>query len=560
MIKTLELFEKCPEVLEKYRNTYHYILVDEFQDTDKTQYKIISMMAKNSRNLFVVGDDDQAIYGFRGAYYDNMKLYKKDFPEFKRILLEENYRSTQEILKGTNNLISSNFDREGKQLFSSRAGKTEDVVISQLPGDREEVDYVVTNINSLINKGYEYKDIAVLYRTTVVSRGFELGMVQNNIPYRIFGGISYLRRKEVKDVIAYLKLIINHNDINSFKRIVNEPSRSLGKTTIDKVLDHKKATGKTLFETISTIGSIPNNKKSVLIDFMNMILDLDSKLDAMDLGDFFDELIAKTNYLEAIKDDEDEKERLENLKEFKSILVSVEDNGEVATRREKLISAFDEAILADDKLQNQRQRQDGVTLSTVHSVKGLEFKAVFVVAFEDGLFPNLGYFSDVDIEEERRIAYVACTRAKDKLFLTCAKNRLLYGNRLHNPQSIFLLEFLGIDAKKNIEKKKVASRDDFEYGISQIGKDNGFDDAINQTENSNVKDKTETAQVVGTLSDDKEFKVGDFVNHKIYGDGIIVSLEKKTEMGWMGKICFTAQGTIKTFDMLHPSIKKKNKN
>ena len=347
---------------------------------------------------------------------------------------------------------------------------------------------------------------------------------------------------------------MNHNDVNSFKRIVNAPSRSIGKTTLDRLLEYKVESKKNLFEAIYDIDSIPQNKKNALIEFAKMICELDRKLDTTELDVFFDELLKTTNYLEVIKDDEDEEDRLENIKEFKSILVSIEDNGEVATRREKLLDAFDEAILADDKLQNQRQRQDGVTLSTVHSVKGLEFRCVFVVAFEDGLFPNLGYFSNVDLEEERRIAYVACTRAKDKLFLTCAKSRLLYGKRINNPQSLFLIEFIGVKGSENIKSGnyKKDTNLDYEFGISQVDDYDPFKiierKQINQEINSDVTEDS---------SDDKTFKVGDFVNHKVYGDGIIVSLEAKTDMGWLGKICFTAQGTIKTFDMLHPAIKKK---
>ena len=555
LIKTNELFTTCPDVLEKYRKIYNYVLVDEFQDTNLIQYKIVSMLCKNSRKLFVVGDDDQSIYSFRGTNYENMKLFKKDFPETKIILLEENYRSTQEILKGTNNLISNNDDRENKKLFSSREGSKDDVVITQLSGDREEVEYVITNINSLVNKGYKYSDIAILYRNTVVSRNFELAMVQNAIPYRIFGGISYLRRREIKDISAYLKLIMNHNDVNSFKRIVNAPARSIGKTTLDRLLEYKLETKKNLFDSIRDIDTIPQNKKKALTDFVEMINELDKKLDDTPLDTYFDELLKRTNYLEVIKDDEDEEERLENIKEFKSILVSVEDNGEIASRREKLMSAFDEAILADDKLQNQRQRQDGVTLSTVHSVKGLEFRCVFVVAFEAGLFPNMSYFMDVDIEEERRIAYVACTRAKDKLFLTCAKSRLLYGKKINNPQSQFLIEFIGVKGSEAIKSGSYRKQSslDYEYGISQVEDDyNPF----NQIEKKYEKD-TESTDTSGELTDDKTFKVGDFVNHAVYGDGIIVSLEAKTDMGWLGKICFTAQGTIKTFDMMHKSIKKK---
>ena len=406
-----------------------------------------------------------------------------------------------------------------------------------------------------MNKGYKATDIAVLYRNTAVSRNVELGFVENGIPYKIYGGISYLRRKEVKDLIAYYKLIINHDDVTSFRRIINEPARGIGKTTIDKIIDFKRASKLGLYESILQNEMIQNNKKKILTDFFNMIFEFDGLLDVTPLPDLYDTLIDRTNYLSVIKDEEDEKERLENIKEFRSILLNLEDNGEIAARRDKLLGAFDEAILSDDKLQSQRQNKNGVTISTVHSVKGLEYRAVFVIAFEDGLFPNLGRFEDVDMEEERRIAYVACTRAKDKLFLTSAKSRILYGSKINNAQSIFLFDFLGIDNKKK-QTSSIKKHDD--YGISQINFD---DDEISQVDEVRQKPKKSeikyVEEVVEEGNGDKNYKVGDFVNHKIYGDGIIVSLEARNEAGWIGKICFTAQGVIKTFDMLHPAIKKK---
>ena len=555
LIKTHELFITDKECLEIYRKEFQYILVDEFQDTNLIQYRIISLLAKETRNIFVVGDDDQSIYSFRGTNYGNIKLFKKDFPEYKTVLLEKNYRSTQEILKGTNNLISVNLDREDKKLYSDIPGSSTDVVISQLKDEKEEVNYVINNVTSLMNKGYKATDIAVLYRNTAVSRNVELGFVENGIPYKIYGGISYLRRKEVKDLIAYYKLIINHDDVTSFRRIINEPARGIGKTTIDKIIDFKKASKLGLYESILQNEMIQNNKKKILTDFFNMIFEFDGLLDVTPLPDLYDTLIDRTNYLSVIKDEEDEKERLENIKEFRSILLNLEDNGEIAARRDKLLGAFDEAILSDDKLQSQRQNKNGVTISTVHSVKGLEYRAVFVIAFEDGLFPNLGRFEDVDMEEERRIAYVACTRAKDKLFLTSAKSRILYGSKINNAQSIFLFDFLGIDNKKK-QTSSIKKHDD--YGISQINFD---DDEISQVDEVRQKPKKSeikyVEEVVEEGNGDKNYKVGDFVNHKIYGDGIIVSLETRNEAGWIGKICFTSQGVIKTFDMLHPAIKKK---
>ena len=555
LIKTHELFTNHEDVLEKYQYCYQYVLVDEFQDSSKIQYEIAKMLTKKSRNLFVVGDDDQSIYAFRGTDYDNVKHFKKDFPEYKQVLLEENYRSTQTILDYTNNLISHNSDRENKKLYSSIEGKSSDVIINQAYDERDEASYVIEKIKDLHRKeNIPYKGFAVLYRNSVISRNFELALTQNGLPYRVFGGVGFLRRREIKDLIAYFKLIINHNDINQFKRIVNVPSRSIGAKTIEKILEHKKETKMNLFDAIYDLGDSLGSKFVILKKFIEVILELDKKLDETNLSILFDELIDKTNFLESIKGDEDEDERSENIEEFKSILSNLEDNGEVASRREKLIASFDEAILADDKLQNQRQRNDGITLSTVHSVKGLEFDCVFVVAFEEGIFPYTPIFESVDIEEERRIAYVACTRAKSHLFVTCTKKRLLYGKKVASEKSRFLLELIGRDdVVASTSKKRDYDVSPYDFEISQINDDNIFFDDEVAIKEEKKEEKQELNEV-----DPKSYKVGDFVNHKVYGDGIIVSLEEK-DGSIQGKICFTSEGSIKTFDMSHPAIRKRSR-
>lgn len=524
LIKTYELFSKHLDILEKYRSRYQYILVDEFQDTNLIQYRIVKLLALNHRNLFVVGDDDQSIYSFRGTNYENMQLFKKDFPEYHMIILDQNYRSTQTILDGSNRLIANNKNRQGKLLFSDKKGQETDVIVEALPTEKDEVDYVISKIKEGVKyKNKNYSDFAILYRSSVISRNFELGMISNNIPYRIFGGISYLRRKEIKDIIAYLKFIIDDNDVMSFKRIVNEPARGLGVKTIQDLLALSKTYSLTIFDAIEAFKSISASKYKALSQFKNMIINFQNKLDQISLTELFEEILLQTDYLSIFEDDENYEERKENLMEFKSILKNIDEDGEIATNKEKLIYAFDEAILSDDKLQNQRQANDGVTLSTVHSVKGLEFDTVFVVAFEMGIFPS--YFATTesdDGEEERRIAYVAVTRAKTQLYLTNAKKRLLYGQFNNNKPSQFLLEFTG------------ANR------FSKTKKENSI-----KIDNQVSENKKEDNQ-------DKNYHVGDYVIHKIYGEGIIVSLE-----GNNGKICFVERGEIKLFDITHPSIRKK---
>lgn len=524
LIKTYELFSKHIDILEKYRSRYQYILVDEFQDTNLVQYRIVKLLALNHRNLFVVGDDDQSIYSFRGTNYENMQLFKKDFPEYHMIILDQNYRSTQTILDGSNRLIANNKNRQGKLLFSDKKGQETDVIVESLPTEKDEVDYVISKIKEGVKyKNKNYSDFAILYRSSVISRNFELGMISNNIPYKIFGGISYLCRKEIKDIIAYLKFIIDDNDVMSFKRIVNEPARGLGVKTIQDLLALSKTYSLTIFDAIEAFKSISTSKYKALSQFKNMIVNFQNKLDQISLTELFEEILLQTDYLSIFEDDENYEERKENLMEFKSILKNIDEDGEIATNKEKLIYAFDEAILSDDKLQNQRQTNDGVTLSTVHSVKGLEFDTVFVVAFEMGIFPS--YFATTesdDGEEERRIAYVAATRAKTQLYLTTAKKRLLYGQFNNNKPSQFLLEFTGANRFSKTKKENSIKID------NQVSK-NEKDDNL-----------------------DKNYHVGDYVIHKIYGEGIIVSLE-----GNNGKICFVERGEIKLFDITHPSIRKK---
>lgn len=518
LIKVREIFQTYPVILERYRHKFQHILVDEFQDTDLIQYQIIKLLAEQHRSLFVVGDDDQAIYSFRGANYENMTLFKQDFPEHKIVLLTQNYRSTQVILDGCNKLIKHNINRETKELYSDIPGEADDIVIHQAMDDVGEINFILDRIDDGLRDGKQFKDIAILYRSSAILRNLELAMIQHDIPYRVFGGISYLRRKEIKDMIAYLRLMVFNDDIQSFKRIVNEPGRGIGSKTVEKVLEYRTVNNVDLFKAIDEADSYIRNKANALNEFKELIVGLKDLMENTNLVSVYELLLEKTDYIAQLDDDETKEERKENLEEFKSILYSIEHSGEIASRTDKLIAAFDEAILANDKL-NRKQRDDGVTLSTVHSVKGLEFEVVFIVAFEDGIFPNLNRISEEStLEEERRIAYVAATRAKSKLYLTCAARRLLYGYYTRNMQSMFLLEFIGGNLP--------------------------FQEA--------PQDQSPTVTIADEEVQDRQFAIGEKIIHNLYGEGIIVSLDQD-----IGKICFTAKGIIKDFDLTHPAITKK---
>lgn len=519
LLKVKEIFMGYPAILEKYAQKFHYILVDEFQDTNLIQYEIVKMLAYKSRNLFVVGDDDQSIYSFRGTNYENMQLFKKDFPEYRLFHLTQNYRSTQVILEGCNRLIANNKNREKKELFSEIPGEPGDVKIYQAYNEKLEVDYILNEIFSLKLKGAEYSSFAVLYRNSVLMRNLEIGLIQMGLPYQVFGGISYLRRREIKDVIAYFKLMLDHDDVHSFKRVINVPSRLIGDSTVQKVLEIKEKYRLDLFSAIDACKTLLTPKRyQALTDFKNLIIVFREKMNTENLIDIYESLLEEIKYRDYVNDQmDDPEERLENLEEFKSILVQIESDERDLPRSEKLQEAFDEAILADDKLENQRQRRGGITLSTVHSAKGLEFDYVFVIGLEENVFPNTYRFaSESELEEERRIAYVAFTRAKKRLYLLSAQSRLLYGQVYQNPTSRFIFEFTGI---KNDEE-------DFNQDVDY--------------------EKLETED-----KGSPEYHVGDKVVHKVFGSGIIIAIEKD-----IGQIFFDREKRLAKIQLSHPALKK----
>lgn len=518
LLKVNELFTNFPDVLEKYAQKFKYILVDEFQDTNLIQYHIVRMLAAKSRNLFVVGDDDQSIYSFRGTNYENMQLFKIDFPEYRIFHLTQNYRSTQKILDGCNRLIANNQNREKKELFSEIQGSDSDVQIYQAYNEKIEVDYILEEIFSLKLRGAEYSDFAILYRNSVLMRNLEIGLIQMGLPYQVFGGISYLRRREIKDIIAYFKLIVNNDDVYSFERIVNVPSRLLGEQTVNQVLDIRKKYRLSLFEAIDACKTILTEKRYLaLVQFRQLIDSLAAMFENTDLITIYEELLERTNYRDYLKQQDDPDERLENIEEFKSILLQIEEDSRDITRIQKLQEAFDEAILSDDKQQNQRQNRNGITLSTIHSVKGLEFPYVFVIGLEENVFPNVYRFSSsAELEEERRIAYVSFTRAKKKLYLLSAQNRLLYGERFTNKTSRFVLEFAGIN----------------------LHEQNDF----NQTEPEKELPKVQ----------DHDYHIGDKVVHNKFGDGIIIAIDGET-----GQIFFDQEKRLTKILLNHPALRKK---
>ncbi|MDD2492449.1 MAG: UvrD-helicase domain-containing protein [Bacilli bacterium] len=530
LLKVREIFTNFPQILQKYQEKFHYVLVDEFQDTNLIQYKIVKALTEKSRNLFVVGDDDQSIYSFRGTNYENMLLFKRDFPEYQIFHLTENYRSTQKILDGCNKLIANNDNREPKKLFSRNLGNDDDVIVMQTESEKDEVNYVIDMIHSLKTKNTPWTDFAVLYRSSVILRNFEIGFIKAGLPYRVFGGVSYLKRREVKDIIAYLKLIINKNDLHSFKRIINVPARGIGEASIGKIEAMCKEYKIELFEALKASDAILNKSKhQTLVDFMNMITYFQNRIDEVNLNELFDELIEKIGYWEYLKEEtENFEERSDNLQEFKSVLYQIESSSEETSKSERLREAFDHTILSDEYLQNQKENKNGITLSTIHSVKGLEFKYVFVVALEESIFPNEARITvDFEMEEERRIAYVAFTRAKSKLYLLATKNRMLYGTWFHNQPSRFLLEFSGTN--------KITK---------QVMEENPFHDLDHEYQEKQII--TEEQKKPGS------YKPGDTVLHDKFGEGVIIGIK-----GEIGMIFFGSQKRIADIMLTHKALRKK---
>ena len=510
LVLTKEVLLKDQKFLKKLQDKYQYILVDEFQDTNPIQYEIVKMLAGDKQNLFVVGDDDQSIFSFTGATVDNMYLFLDDYPSSQKIILDQNYRSTNAILKGANSVISNNNNREKKSLKGQSDGSYGDVIINEAYYFEDEARYVASEIKTLVKNGYDYSNIGVIYRNNVISRNFELAFIENKIPYTIYGGVSYLKRREIKDIVSYLKFIIDDNNINHFKRIINQPARGIGEKTIDKVLEMMEVEKVGLLEAITlTKMASPSSKTTALQDFKLMILDFQEKINELSLQEFYDYLLEKTGYSEMAKqeDQDNETNRVGNLEEFKSILLKIEANflDEDLTNVEKLKRSFDEIIL--DESLGDKDNKKGVVLSTIHSVKGLEFDVVFVTALEEGIFPALR--EDSDIEEERRIAYVAFTRAKKRIYLTCAARRLIYGRVVKNQKSRFLTEYLANpELDKHIKTEVKKSKED-------LG----------------------------------EIHVGEHLYHSNFGAGIVIAVDDLT-----AQILFEKDNSLRKILKTHPAI------
>lgn len=531
IVKTVKLFEECPDVLEFYQHRFRYVCVDEYQDTNKAQFRLASLLCGGYQNIMVVGDDDQSIYRFRGATIENILTFDKTFSTARVVKLEQNYRSTSYILKAANSVIANNSERHGKNLWTSREGG-EKVTLRNLGNQNDEASYIAQNILKLsADQNREFSYFAVLYRMNAQSNAIERALTKSGIPYKVFGGLRFYDRKEIKDILAYLCLVQNTGDNLRLQRIINEPKRKIGNTTVAAVADIANEEGKSMFDVIKNAKEYTalKNAASKLVDFANLITTLQGMKDSMKLNDFFSALIDMTGYRQMLVDMKEEgKEKIELVEELVSSAVDYEKDCEDQGMEATLAGFLEEVALVSD-IDSYEEDEAKVTLMTIHSAKGLEFPVVFLPGLENGIFPSMNSQASVEeLQEERRLAYVAITRAKEKLFITHTSERLLYGRTQYNPVSQFVGEIPDdvLDKIEPIKKTpKVASFDDIN-GMSAY--------------NRNVTYNVRPMQPKQT----NDFAPGDRVRHMTFGEGTILST-RKMGSDTLYEIMFDEAGTKK---------------
>lgn len=524
---TVKILSDYPEALDYYQNRYKYILVDEYQDTNPAQFKLVSLLSGKNSNICVVGDDDQSIYKFRGATIENILSFEKVFPGSRVIRLEQNYRSTQTILDAANQVIKNNQSRKEKNLWTV-AGQGEKIFWYKAQNERDEAQFVANEIMETVKNGGKFSDNAVLYRMNAQSNIIEQAFAKSGVPYRIYGGLRFYDRKEIKDITSYMAVINNNNDTLRMRRIINEPKRGVGDSTINIISDITNDLNLNYIEVMRNADEYPmlSKKSETLKKIAAMFDDLIELSENIPLNEFFDQLLIKTGYLEYMKGLGDEGiNRIENINELKSTVVSYMNEAEDPT-----LNGFLEEISLYTDLDSMNADTDAVAMMTVHSAKGLEFKNVYAVGMEDGIFPS-GRSIDMEeeLEEERRLAYVAITRAKERLYISSASQRMLYGSTQRNFTSRFI---------KEIDKALIDKHDNT---------------VIEKTDKPPVQEvKSLSLQQQIALSKQKsknkvenlDYSVGERVKHNIFGDGTILSV-KNMGNDAMLEIAFEKVGTKK---------------
>ena len=505
----VELFQSNEKVLDNYQEKYRYILIDEYQDTNEVQYKLVKLLASKYRNLFVVGDAAQSIYGFRYANYENILNFERDYPEVTKIILNQNYRSTNNILNAANGIIKNN--REGKEVkLFSELGDGLKIKYMRSYDEKHEVTLIVEEIKELLKTGYNYKDIAILYRTNSQSRNIEDGILKQNWPYKVVGSYYFYKRKEIKDLLSYLRLISNTADDVSLKRVINEPKRGIGSKSIDDLEKLANSTNSSMFDNLS---------KPKEIEFKNIILSLIEDAKNMNLTELIDAVLEKSGLKKELEQDKtlEAELRLENLLEFRSVTESYQKE----TGTVNLEDFLEDISLVSDVSEHQNV-EDAITLMTMHSAKGLEFKVVFLAGMEENIIPHAISLKEKDgLEEERRLCYVAITRAKERLYITNAKKRMQFGNTNINPPSRFISE---ID-NSLIEKSDSSIKEEHVFNKSLVYNDKPT-----------------------------KYSHGEIVYHMSFGKGVVVDSDER-----FVTVAFDKRFGIKKFLSNYQGLRRMNK-
>ncbi|GIO28003.1 DNA helicase PcrA [Ornithinibacillus bavariensis] len=532
IMQTIHLFKRVPEVLEYYQRRFQYIHVDEYQDTNHAQYILVKQLANRFQNLCVVGDSDQSIYRWRGADISNILSFEKDYPTAKTVFLEQNYRSTKSILEAANTVIANNPGRKPKNLWTENPdGKK--LMYYQGVTEQDEALYITDKIQELVRKeGVSPSDIAILYRTNAQSRAVEDIFMKSGLSYQMVGGMRFYDRKEIKDMVAYLRLITNPDDDLSFERVVNEPKRGIGKTSIEKLRNYATENGLSFYQAVEEVDFTGVSKKAAiaLAEFGNLIKTLNQQQEFLTATDMVEQVLERSGYEEMLKNERsiEAQSRLENLEEFMTVTKNFEETSE----DKSLITFLTElALIADiDRVDEEDpDSQDKVTLMTLHSAKGLEFPIVFLIGMEENVFPHSrAMFDDEEMEEERRLAYVGITRAEKQLYLTNAKMRTLYGRTNMNPISRFINEIPEelIEGIEQARESMFGTSPSFENRFGSHSRSPfGGDSKINKpSEQPQLRRRAERLQTT-TGAENETWKPGDKAEHKKWGIGTVVKVQ-----------------------------------
>lgn len=530
LLLTVKIFEEFPDALEKFRNRYKYIMVDEYQDTNQVQFRLVSLLSAEHKNLCVVGDDDQSIYKFRGADITNILSFEKQFEGSKVIRLEQNYRSTQTILDAANSVISNNEGRKPKSLWTKGA-KGEKVYWYKACDENDEAQFVASEILKHYKENGKYGNNAVLYRMNAQSNIIERSFIKSGIPYRVYGGMRFYDRKEIKDVTAYLSFLNNPNDMLRLKRIINEPKRGIGDATVTVLEEISRDLKLSPLEVMRNSSDYPplSKKSAVLKAVAEIFDDLIEKADTIPLDEFLDEVLDKTGYMAYLKSmGEEGTSRIENVDELHSTIASYVNEAEEPT-----LSGFLEEVALYTEADRDSGLDDKVTLMTIHSAKGLEYDNIYVVGMEEGIFPGFRSMDSLEeLEEERRLAYVAITRAKKHLYISSAAQRMLYGQTQRNLTSRFIKEI----GSEFIEKHD---------NTIALKKKDKSDDTVTSVHSSSLQQQLARNRTKQTAKNENvEFNVGDRVIHNIFGEGVVISAQKITNDSML-EIAFDKVGTKK---------------